>query len=94
MIGEIPEENPKGYFIKPTIFVDCTPDMVIVKGMFNNKNTHLNDIYSFIIDSNILIYKRGNIRASCGDPKILVLVFTCTCCEQLAVRTGSRHILG
>jgi acyl-CoA reductase-like NAD-dependent aldehyde dehydrogenase len=40
LIGEIPEENPKGYFIKPTIFVDCTPDMVIVKGMFNNKNTH------------------------------------------------------
>jgi len=33
LIGEVPEENPKGYFIKPTIFVDCIPDMVIVKGI-------------------------------------------------------------
>lgn len=31
LIGEIPEENPKGFFVKPTIFVDCNDEMKIVK---------------------------------------------------------------
>lgn len=31
LIGEVPTDHPKGYYIKPTIFVDCNDKMRIVK---------------------------------------------------------------
>jgi len=31
LIGEIPPKDPKGYFVKPVIFVDCADSMRIVK---------------------------------------------------------------